>query len=246
MYLANASIGDIIKKQYRFKMRAYIWAFIALMVAQLAAFGFSILSGSGMMGTSFGDLSVKVTYYDGNLLVTFTLLWAFTTGTTLTTKQTRYGDFAFATNRLTSHLSNIAFIVTASIIAGITTMLASNLLKVCVIFWGDINNMVYDFIPISFLELVIGILATTLYAILIAAIGYIIGMLVQLSKVFIFVIPAFFIVLTMNGGDFSIEDIVMFFSKESSLFLFAVKVLVTIGILFITSILISNRWEVRR
>lgn len=246
MYLTNASSSAIVKRQYLFKLRAFIGAFIALMLVQWAALGFSILSGSGMTGTSSGDLSIKVTYFNGNLLITFTLLWAFTTGITLTTKQTRYGDFAFVTNRLTSHLSSIAFLFTASVIAGVTTMLASNLLRVGITFFSDANIFLNQSFSISFLELIIGIVATTMYVILIASIGYIIGMLVQLSKLFVIIIPSLFIALTMGSANPSMEYIVAFYSKETSLFLFALKVLITISILFAGAIFISNRMEVRR
>lgn len=246
MYLINASIGAIVKRQYLFKMRAFIGAFLSLMLAQWAALGLSIISGSGMMGTSTGSLSINVTYYNANLLITFTLLWAFTTGITLTTKQTRYGDFAFVTNRLTGHLSSIAFLLTASFVAGVTTMLAGNLLRVVIAFFGVGNSLMKGSISISFLELIIGIFATTFYTILIAAIGYVIGMLVQLSKLFIVVIPGVFIALTMGGANAFIEDIIEFFIHETSLFLLIIKVFVTIAILFTTAILLSNRLEVRK
>jgi len=246
MYLANASGREIVKRQYLFKLHAFIGAYIALMLAQWAALGISILSGSGMTGTSSGELSIHVTYFNGDLLIAFALLWAFTTGITLTTKQTRNGDFSFVTNRFTSHLSSIVFLLTASVIAGITTMLASNLLKVGISFFSDANSFLNQSFSISFFELVVGILATTLYIILTATIGYLIGILVQLSKSFIIIIPGLYVALTMNGTSLSLENIFKFFTNETSLFLFAIKVLVTISILFATSILISNRLEVRR
>ncbi|HHY73224.1 MAG TPA: hypothetical protein GX497_08355 [Bacillus bacterium] len=246
MFLANASSSEIVKRQYLFKLRAFIGAFIALMLAQWTALGLSILSGSGMTGTSSGNLFIKITYFNGNLLITFTLLWAFTTGITLTTKQTRNGDFAFVTNRLTSHLSSITFLLTAGMIAGITTMLASNLLRVGIAFFSDGNSFLNHSFSVSFLELIMGILATTLYTVLIASIGYLIGMFVQLSKLFVIVIPGLFIALTIGGTNSSLEHIFKFFTNETSLFLFAIKVLTTISIFFATAILISNRLEVRR
>lgn len=246
MFLINASIGAIVKRQYLFKMRAFIGAFISLILAQWAALGLSFLSGSGMTGTSSGGLSINVTYFNGNLLIIFTLLWAFTTGITLTTKQTRYGDFAFVTNRLTGHLSSFAFLLTASVIAGATTMLASNLLRVVMAVSDKADGFLDHSFSITFFELTIGISGTTLYTILIASIGYVIGMLVQISKLFIIVIPGLFIALTMDGENSVMEYLVAFFSKETSLFLFALKVFVTISILFTSSILISNRLEVRK
>lgn len=245
MYLANANSSEIVKRQYFFKLRAFIGSFVALMFVQWMALGLTILSGSGMMATSSGDLSIKVTYFDGNSLIMFTLMWAFVTGITLTTKQTRYGDFAFVTNRFTSNLSNIAFLLTASLIAGVTSMMASNLVRVIKIFFSNTDIFLQYSSSITIFELTIGILATTLYTILIAAIGYFIGMLVQLSKLFIIIFAGLFIALPIIFG-VTMENVLFFFNKETSLFIFTIKVVITSLVLFAGAILISNRMEVRR
>lgn len=243
------NVLEVTKKQYFFKLNAFVGSFSALLLVHFIALLFSFM-GSGSMGTGSDELSLNVTYYTGNGILMFTLIWAFVTGVTCTTKQSKDGDFTFVTNRLTSHLSNIAFLLTASVIAGLTAMLSSIVIKVIIYFYVGLENVVNHSIVVPPLELLIGIIAMVLYVFLLSGLGYLVGSIVQLNKVFVAVIPGIFVGLLFLearlNGEGPLSDIFSFFAAENSLIIFTLKTLMTVALLLFTAMVISNEVEVRR
>ncbi|GIN86644.1 hypothetical protein J6TS2_30300 [Heyndrickxia sporothermodurans] len=248
MSLIEINQIDIVKKQYFFKLRSYVQIFSTMMILQVIGLLFSI-GGVGGSGTSNDNVSVEVSYYSSSTVMMLTFLWAFISAILITTKATRYDDFSFITNRLTSHLSNILFLLTASVIGGITAFLSGYLLKIIIYFFIDIKIINEGSMNITVSEILIGIFASILYVLLTCALGYMVGTLVQLHKIFIVLFPGLLIGLNMwsiQNGKMVIEEITEFFNSESSLVLFFVKVILTTGLLFSSSIAISNRMEVRK
>ena len=96
----------------------------------------------------------------------------------------------------------------------------------------------------------IGMCVTFLYVFLVSSIGYFVGTLVQVSKIFFILIPCCIFryvvsrVLAAKGA-FSF-NVFQFYVMESVLSLFIIKVLVTATVFFTASISILNRMEVRR
>ena len=84
------------------------------------------------MGMGGANLSVDVKYYSADLVIVFTMLWSFVTAITITTKPFRNHDFTFVSNRLSSSLSNILFLLTTSFIGSITALFSGNLVKLLV------------------------------------------------------------------------------------------------------------------
>jgi hypothetical protein len=98
----------------------------------------------------------------------------------------------------------------------------------------------------SLSELFFGIIVTTFYMMLISAISYFYGMLIQLFKPFVLLLPAFFVwSLFFTGTSSPLLEIIEFFVTESSFVLFTIKIFIIVTILYLVSILISNRTEVR-
>lgn len=248
MYLTDANLFDMTKKQFIFKFNAYIGAFTSLMFTQVIGILFS-LAGSGNTSGGSNSLSLNITYYTGNTIIVLTLIWMFITGVTVTTKQSRDGDFAFVTTRLSSNLANIAFLVVAALVGAVTAMLSGTLLKIIIYFFMGTEKIVSQTYIVSPLELVIGLIATFLYALLISGAGFLAGNLVQLNKLFVVILPAtvigfLFLEVRLNG-DGVIMTVGKFFVTESSLILLSLKVLVTLAVLFYSATLVSNRLEVR-
>ncbi|OIK16552.1 hypothetical protein BIV60_04400 [Bacillus sp. MUM 116] len=243
MSLSNPSLGHVVKQQFVYKLKAYQQAFISLVIVQGIAILFSI-GGVGMMGSGSQSINISVKYYSADIVVVFTLLWGFITAINLTTKAYRYDDFAFVTNRISSNLSNILFLLTGSVIGGVTAMLSASLLKIIMVY---VLN--YQFVaPLSTMgvpvEFMLGILTTCLYLFLFCALGYFVGMLVQIHKLFIVILPA-----VLLGGAFGKEKLFIkllgILFTESSLSIFIVKIIVAIALLFYSSVILSNRMEVR-
>src|SRR5699024_440427 len=111
------------------KLKANVGLFSSLIILQIFGILFS-LGGIGQRGGSFYTIS----YYTADYMIIFTMIWAFMIAIQLMSKDYRDLDFTFVTNRLASHLANVLFLVTASIIGAITSLLSGYLSKVIVYF----------------------------------------------------------------------------------------------------------------
>lgn len=247
MSLTIANLTEIVKKQYFFKLRANIDAFSSLLGIQLLAILISIGGENSFYSSSNTVFSLRVSYFSANAVIGFSMIWAFVTAITITTKPYRNHDFTFVTNRLSSSLSNIMFLLTASIIGGVTAMLARNLPLVLRNLFFD--NQIY-IMPITVSDFLLGIFVAIVYLFGVSAIGYFVGTLVQISKLFVLFLPTLFIGMlilgtTINGEPF-IVGIFKFYFMESSIGLFLLKMFMTTAFFFIASISMLNRMEVRR
>lgn len=245
MSLSTVKMSEIVKQQFFYKLKAYIDSLSSLIVIQIVAILFS-LGGSNSYSSFSGIVHTEVKSYSADLVIIFTMIWAFTTAITVTTKAYRYQDFTFVTNRLTSSLSNILYLIAASLVGAITAMLSKYLLIIAGYFVTDgelymLSHNIGDFF--------IGLIVSFLYILLIAAIGYLIGAFVQTNKLFTVIIPLLFIgflYLDFSAQRKPIIEKIFQFYVEPSLMIFTLKVTVTAAIVFAASIPIFNRMEVRK
>jgi len=242
MSFIKTNLTETVKKQYLFKLKANIDSFSTLVFIQLLAIALSFFGGVGSSGMSSEDIQIHVNYYSADLVIPFTLIWAFTTAITITTKPYRNHDFTFISNRLSSSLSNILFLATISILGSMTALLAGNMLNFLA--YLRLDSLVYTGTA-GLKEVLIGICVTFLYVFLISAVGYFVGSLVQLNKLFTVLIPVLFFGWLFLGLQF-ITNVFLFYGQESILSIFILKVLVTTSVLFLASTTIWNRLEVRQ
>lgn len=251
MFLVKSSLSDVVKHQYQFKLKAYIDLFNSLIVMQLIAIVFS-LSGIGQGSRGSFDIDLNINYYTADYVVVFTIIWAFTIAIQITSKDYREQVFPFVTNNLAQHLSNILFLLTASAIGSILAILSRYFFQVIIRFIANYDQIFVTGLTITFTELLMGIIATILYVFLFSALGYFIGMLVQLNKIFIAIIPASFIGILFYfskvggfSGDNFIYRLLIFYFQEKVFFLFLLKMILTSALLYGISYFISSRLEVR-
>lgn len=247
MFSTEVKLWDIVKKQTHYKLHAYISVFSSLLIIQVVGILFST-NGSGNSGMGFSGGSLNIRFLTGDIIIIFTILWALISAIIITTKSYRNDDFIFISNRLSSNISNILFLIIASVIGGVTSMLSGILLKVIVFFVLKENYTLGTLI--SFQELLLGMFVSFLYILLLAAIGYFIGTVTQISKWFGVLLPTLFIgysIVSANKDNevILIAEVFTFFAQESSLFLFLTKIILTSSILFFFSTLLSNNMEVR-
>ncbi|MCM3665160.1 hypothetical protein M3204_12150 [Mesobacillus subterraneus] len=248
MYLTKVSLWDVVKKQFRFKLKSFRGMFTSLMILQVMALLFS-LSGEGGGGGGTDMFSYDMKLYSGNIITAFMMIWALISAIVVTTQAYRFDDYTFVANRLSSHLANILFLGWASIIGGITTVLASQSLKLSVFFLKDREFVESQ--PLTVLQMAEGLAATILYLFLFTAIGYLLGMLVQRNKIFMVIIPGFlfgslFLNVLLASESTLVIDIGQLFVRETSFLLFTVKVLLTSALAYAISAWISNSLEVRK
>ncbi|MBS4196861.1 hypothetical protein [Lederbergia citri] len=248
MSLIELSLSDVVKKQYKFKLRAFFGSFSSLAFMQLLGLLFS-LGGSGGMGFSSEHYSIHISYYSAEMVIVFTLLWAFLTAILITAKAARFDDFSFVSNRISSNIANALFLVTASVIGGTSAILSGYLLRVITYFTSDVQYGVNSGLLVAPKEFFLGISATILYVLLFSSIGYMFGMLVQINKIFIVLLPCLiigswiFLGITNEG---MIKPIFDFIFRESVFSLFFIKIIGISGLLFAGAAALSNRMEVRK
>jgi hypothetical protein len=246
MSLTSANMNVVVKRQYLFKLKANIDAFSSLIGIQVIALLFS-LGGMGMSGSSSSYFTLTVRSYSADVVMAFTMIWGLVTAITITTRSYRNFDFTFVTNRLSSSLSNVLFLVTASLLGGVTSILSGYLVRVAGYFF--LGHTLYSS-EMAAGELILGIIAASLYILTASSIGYLFGTLAQVSKAFIIVIPALligFLFLDISFNPMPIQqEIYQFYFIESSFILFLIKILLTTAILFGTSSILFNRMGVRQ
>ena len=249
MSLTEISLTDVVKRQFRYKIKSYLGVFVSLMILQIIAIVFSF-NGVSSYGSGSDSFSVTISSYSANVVIAFTFIWAFITAILLTTRAYRYDDFSFVTNRLSSSLSTLFFLLFACGVAGISAMLSSYLIKnIIYFFFTDLTVMAGE-AQTAPSEFIVGTLATILYLILFSAVGYFIGALVQLHRFFAVAVPAItfgtLFVGNQAGIGFVIAWINEFLFRETSFFIFICKIIVLSGLFFGSSFLVFNRLEVRQ
>lgn len=222
--------------------------FTSLMILQVMSILFS-LGGEGGGGGGSDTFSYDMKFYSGNIIIAFMMIWAFISAIVVTTQAYRYDDYTFVANRLSSHLANILFLGWASVIGGITFVLASQSLKLSVFFLKDREFIESQ--PMTVLQMAEGLAATILYLFLFTAIGYLVGMLVQKNRVFIIILPgllfgSLFLNVLLASESTLVIDIGQFFVRETSFLLFTLKVLLASALAYAISAWISNSLEVRK
>jgi hypothetical protein len=246
MSLTNTRLSDVVKRQFGFKLKANIDGFNSLVGIQTVALLFS-LGGVGMYGMSSDFFAINVKSLSAGLVIIFTMIWGFASAITITTRPYRHHDFTFVTNRLSSSLSNILFLFTASFLGGLTATLSGYLIRVAGYFLYGPSIYSPGF---SVGELLLGIIVTTLYVLCASSIGYLFGTLAQVSKFIIIALPSIFIGIlfvdfTINRYPF-IGEVYAFYFSETSFALFFVKIVLTSVLLFALSTGLLNRLEVRK
>lgn len=248
MSLTETNLISVLKRQYFYKLKAYMGLFNGLAAVQLMVFLFTF-GRAGMMGTNGDGISVTVNRYSGDVILIFTIAWVVSISILFSTQAFRNGDFTFVSNRLSSNLSNIGFLLTVSVAAGVTVPLYGAVVRLIIYFTQGSQNIMSENFFLVPQEFLLGIAAASLYMILFSAIGYLIGILVQYSKLFIPLLPVLFlgvIFLQRTQSTNVLPSLFVFFAHENSIPLFALKVLAAGMILFAAGSLISNRTEVRQ
>lgn len=248
MSLAEANVLVNAKKQYNYKLKANASFFFTLISVQLVAILLSF-NGVGSMGTGSEGISIVVKYISGDMIIIFTILWAFVIGLNLATNAFRL-DFTFVSNRLSSNLSSIYILLTAAVVGGVSATLSGILLRVLVVLLNGSASLGSG-LYIAPLTLLGGIYVTILYVLLLSSFGYFSGILGQRNKALTILIPALvlgtmFAETRSSGNPQLFLTMVQFFTAERSYLLITLKISLVAALLFGCVILLSEKLEVRR
>lgn len=251
MSLSKISSSQLIMRQYQLKLKSHIGFLSSLVTLQLVAILFS-LGGIGQGGRGGLDISMTMHYYTPDYVVIFTIMWAFITAYQLVKKESWEQDYIFVTNRFTSHMANMLFLLTTSVISSVLASLAVFPLQIIGHFVLDFEYILGTGLSPSVLEFIVGLSAMILFIFLMSIIGYLVGILVQGNKVFSVLLPAFvigFLFLTFRmeqAGKFNpLLAMYDFYLQENSFLLYGIKVILTAGLVFAVSMQLSRKLEVR-
>lgn len=247
MSLTHVRLATVVKKQYIFKLKAYHHFFATLIVLQLIGMLFS-LGGIGASVASSMDVDIMVTYYSADQLLIFTMFWIFMSAVLITTVDYHDVTFTFVTNRLSNHLANTLFLMTASLIGGVTAYLGGFLIKIATRFF-DSGYLVETGLPATWLEFVSGCVGLFFILFLLGLCGYLAGILIRFSTMFIVIIAGsmigFFTLSSQWGEANLVVKLFAFYFQEASLLLFSLKMVGTAVMLLLLAVMLANRQEVR-
>jgi hypothetical protein len=247
MFLSGIEIGTgklwpVVQKQYIYKLKSSSTLIYSFILIQALGLLFSLSSNGG--GSAGSDLlMVSVSTYSANILQVLTLMWMFAITMQFNAKNYRNMEFSLVRDSLSSHLSNILLVLSIALFAGVSSTLMTGLHRIVLLAINTgAETYFVDGLSLYLPELLLGSLASTLYMILAAALGYFYRALIELSRVFFIILPVLYlnVGLLANGQN----NYASFFGSETSLSLFAIKVILTAFLFFALSILINQRLEV--
>ncbi|KUP04730.1 hypothetical protein Q75_14895 [Bacillus coahuilensis p1.1.43] len=244
MSTTEVSKWQVVMKQFHYKRKAYVSIFLTLIFVQILGMLFSFTSNGGGSGDSIG-ISYGYTLYSSSAIIMMTLLWAFISSLLLTTKAYKFDDFLFVTNRLTSNVSNVLFLLFMSLLGAITTSLASLVFRLLLFLLKDSESLVMMNMGIG--DWIMGVVVAFLYILLVATIGYLIGTVFQWGIIGRILVPVVVLstLFSRQGEDSLVVLIGSIYVEEPVFLLYFVKVFLTAGLLLTLSTILTNRMEVR-
>lgn len=247
MYLTKTNEWEIIKKQYKYKLQSYPLMFMIIVVAQSVSIFLSSTGAMSMYSSNGSNLSLQISVISSDNIIFFTLFSILIMTISFTGSETRSADFTFVTNRLTSNLANIGFIVTLCLFGAITSVLSGVLLRVIIYFRVGAESIIPNDFFVSFHGWLMLLIVTFLYFLLLSSLSYFIGVFMQFNKLIVAVVAV--VVIGSLISEVRITgrlQILQLFISETSLFEFACKVILTAIVLFACVLYMSNRVEVRK
>lgn len=240
MSSANNVLVKIACRQYLYKLKAF--SFLGLIVTQVVALLFSY-GGVGMSGMGTNQLSLTVRNYSSDFVIIFTMFWAFIMAISYTKKHAKSIDFTLISSRLSSSLSDLSVFITISVLGALTSTLSGMFLRLFFYFTADHGSIINSSFKLPFSAWLQSFLAVTLYLLLVCSAGYLFGMLMEVNKIFGFIIPVLLFGLLRAQNEIFLNMIQFF--NESSLLIFAGKTFLATAVLWSLSMLLFNRMEVR-
>jgi hypothetical protein len=242
MYLAKSDLLSVVKKQYLYKLHSNLGLFLGLIITHIVGILFSIttISTSSMGSNSY---SVNIVRLSSQPIAIFSHIFIVILAIFLNTKEFKNIDFIYVGNRLSSSLSDIAFIATFSSYASFSTVLSGFVMRTAKFMAVGSSNIVNEGFLITPMELVIGFVGTFLYLMLFASFTYFCSVLLCKSKLFAIVIMC---AMVLSSRTTLLTNIFKFYGHESNVFNFTVKVLIAVIPAFAASIFVYNNMEVRQ
>lgn len=241
MFLRTEDLFTSFKKQYIFKLKAYSNLFVSMIIFQVLGILLSLAHLSNM-GSSSSYYSIDINQIFTLPVIIVSIAYIISVSVCLNLNDYKNIDFIYTTNRLSSNLSNIAFLVTFILFSAFNAALSSIFIRIIDYTILGSSNIIETGFFISPGELLCSFYVIFLYILLISSISYFCTTLIQKFE---FYSLGFFICLIVVLYFVSLTNIIRFYISESSLLVFSFKVLLTSITLFAISSVFSNDLEVK-
>jgi len=243
MSLTKNNLLPIVKKQYLYKLQGCSKFFLVMVIVQIIGILFTICNMTSKSYTSDGVLTFMLLENTTTQIFIFTIICAFGGAIVINLKEAKDIDFTFVSNRISSNLSSIAFLITYALFGAITFPLSACFIRgVKYLLLGSKNIFDRGFV-ITPAELLCSSGTTFLYMLFFSSITYFSIILIERSKAFIIVLLAVTVLLPRTEY-FNYAN--NFYGSEHNFLMFTVKIIVTSIVFFLASILFSNNVEVRK
>src|SRR5690625_3871629 len=222
--IKHIGFTEAVKRQFSFKLRAYHNIIGALFLFQLIAVFFSIGGNSSSMIDNYVSIT-KYTFWS-DIIISFTLLWIFTTSFYITNRTSKNMMFNFVTDKFSNHVANMICMLFFSVIGAVSSILLGVAIRLGMIFYVGLDQ-IYTYETLSITQLITTIFIVFLYHILVFSFGYVIGEVIQIHRTFVFLIPLFLFglfIYTVNV--FNEAHLFTFYMKESNILIFTMKVII--------------------
>lgn len=236
--LDEAPFMTAIKQQYLFKLKTYHNFISTLIILQLLGFFLGLFNQSYWISTGYLDINIATISTDQAYI--FTIIMAFIYGVQLTTKVAKNMMTTFVSDKRTNHLVNGLLLGTISLFGAILVALSGVCMRLLAYLFFETEKIV-SVNSITIATVLMTILAMFVIFFFVSSLGYLIGELVQISKVFIVIVPV--VAYTFQK---QIASLFSLYSDVKSVALFTVLMLCTIMIVFLLSFVIGRKSEVRQ
>ncbi|WP_078391041.1 hypothetical protein [Shouchella patagoniensis] len=212
----NQLFWPVVKQQYFYKLRHNFLFVFFLLFMQLVGLFVSVSPHSDF---DYYGGQVQVYYLSTELVTVLSIITIGIIAVVMTFKAQRYSLTTFVSNTKSQHLSSILYLLTLAIFAGTTAFSASFLQKIYVI---SFTSAVLDHVLPAHMSSISGFISSLAvsitYMVFVASIGYFVGTLLQVHKVFILL----FLALVFFFFS-SLENFLSYFFLESDPFFFFLK-----------------------
>lgn len=241
---------NLVWKQTKLKWHMFQGSFLFVILAQLFGIITSV-SDRQSMSASFNESSnfieLIMTTYNGQSIIILSLVATFGLSFALGLKQTKEVMASFVTSHKVHFYSSFIFIVLMSIGVAISAYLLSFVTK-AFIFQFFVTEQTAIVTTASMGEIVKGMVATILYALLFNVLAYFLAELFSSFKVVFGIVVLAFVAYAFTGFPLlyvAIVNIDQFIYREPSLILFACKIIGIVIVLAALTITMTRKREVR-
>ncbi|MDQ2087310.1 hypothetical protein RBH29_12830 [Herbivorax sp. ANBcel31] len=244
MFSTKTSLLSIVKKQYFNKLNQYSNIVFALVAIQI----FTLAISFTLYGTSIRRFNpffvIDIRSYADEIAIVFTMIFVLIASAILRSKTYRDMDFNFISNRLSSQLSTIGFLLTIVVAGSTFAVLSGYMLRVLRYFLPISKPFSIIMSHISFQDFLLSVSIITLYLLLFSALGYFIGSLIYFNKIFAVLLTVLFLTIIFFRIDYTVF-VHNFYFHETSILVFTLKTLIPSIVLFLLSIMLTKEKEVR-